>query len=441
MGMNRYLVLREKRVEDLQNLLTLAQQMNVEMPEIDSSLIIQLITVRTGSAPEPCRPPPPLLRGLKELPKPRRPVPQLPPGARPPAPPVPGMPAQPPEERPAPPASPPPEISIDLMAPLPEPRFDKNSCITLSEQAWNYLELVVKKAKVDPDFILPWDLTDEQIADPVNLDALVQMTNPYYDGSVKHCGVCNNVLTDDHPQSKKHLKRMEEVTDRNWRISDNGKETIRNRRMQAFHSMLVDRLSWECCTQECQLKRVPPPVCIPRDPGPAAEAPAYTASPGEEWIPGPGGQELFMKDGAWRLKPGPPTGKTVAPEPEQSIIAPGGSSSGASGAAPAAAAGARAGRWKGARQGQTEEDIGHPARYQTAEEIQEALTPVPQHPQATLETTPALQPQVQITAELLKKLDESQPRRPWWETRSLGNLKGVDPASESAWTDPNYSVI
>ena len=176
--------------------------------------------------------------------------------------------------------------------------------------------------------------------------------------------------------------------DRNWRISDYGMECIRGRRMQAYHTMLVDRLSWECCSQECQLKQVPPPVCIPRDPGPAAEASAYTESPGEEWKPGPGGQEPYMRDGVWLLKPGPPTGKTVAPEPEQSIIAPGGSSSGASGAAPAAAAGARADRWKGAREGQTEEDIGHPARYQTAEEIQEALAPEPPQAQATLQATP-----------------------------------------------------
>ena len=190
--------------------------------------------------------------------------------------------------------------------------------------------------------------------------------------------------------------------------------------MQAYNSMLVDRLSWACCSQECQLKQVPPPVCIPCDPSPAAEAPVY-ASPG----------------GA----PGPPTGKMVAPESEQNIIAPGGSSGSASGAAPAAAAGAREDRWKGAREGQTEYDIGYPARYMTGEEIQEALTPVPEHPQATLETTPALQPQVRITKELLEKLDESQPKRPWWQIRSLDDLKVVDPASEAAWTDPNYSVI
>ena len=191
--------------------------------------------------------------------------------------------------------------------------------------------------------------------------------------------------------------------------------------MQAYNSMLVDRLGWECCSQECKLKQVPPPVCIPCDPGLAAEAPAYTASPGGE--------------------PGPPTGEMAAPESEQNIIAPGGSTSGASGAASAAAAGAREDRWKGAREGQTEYDIGYPGRYQTAEDIQEALTPVPEHPQATLETTPALQPEVRITKELLEKLDESQPKRPWWQTRSLDDLKGVDPASESAWTDPNYSVI
>ena len=36
------------------------------------------------------------------------------------------------------------------MAPLPEPKFDKESRLTLSDQAWYYLELVVKKAKADP---------------------------------------------------------------------------------------------------------------------------------------------------------------------------------------------------------------------------------------------------------------------------------------------------
>ena len=118
-----------------------------------------------------------------------------------------------------------------------------------------------------------------------------------------------------------------------------------------------------------------------------------------------------MRDGVWSLKPGPPTGKTAAPEPEQSIITPGGPSSGASGAAPAAAAGARADRFEGARPGQTEEDIGNPGRYMTAMDIQEALGgPEPAHPQATLETTPALQPEVKITAETLKKLEESQPQ-------------------------------
>ena len=68
MGMNRYLVLQEKRVEDLQTLLTLAQQMNVAMSPIDSNLIVQIITVRTGSPPEPCQPPPPLTSNVRVLP-------------------------------------------------------------------------------------------------------------------------------------------------------------------------------------------------------------------------------------------------------------------------------------------------------------------------------------------------------------------------------------
>ena len=243
MGMNRYLVLQEKSLEDLQTLLRLAQQLGVAMLPTDYNLIVQIIAVRTGSPPEPCRPPPPLTSNVRVLPKPRRPVPQLPPGVRPPG--------QPVEQRPPPPESPPPELEIDLMAPLPEPKYDKNSRLSLNEQAWNYLVLATKKAKVDPSFKLPWELTDEQIADPVNLDALIRMPNPYYDGSVEMCAVCNNVLDDHHPGSKKHRKRMEEVQDRNWRISEYGKETIRSRRMQAYNSMLVDRLSWECCSQEC----------------------------------------------------------------------------------------------------------------------------------------------------------------------------------------------
>ena len=167
------------------------------------------------------------------------------------------------------------------MAPLPEPKFDRESRLTLSEQVWHYLELMVKKASVDLTFELPWALTDEQIADPVTLDALIEMLNPYYDGSVTMCAVCNNVLDEHHPGSKKHLKRMEQMQDRFWRMSDYGMETIRGRRMQAFHTMLVDRLSWECCTQECQLRKVPPPLCIPRQAGPARAAPAYAASPSE----------------------------------------------------------------------------------------------------------------------------------------------------------------
>ena len=186
---------------------------------------------------------------------------------------MPGARVPPPTERPPAPDSPPPELTIDLMAPLPELKYDKESRLQLKEQAWNYLELAMKKAKVDLSFKLPWDLTNDEIVDPVNLDALVEMPNPYYDGSMVMCAVCNNVLDDHHPGSIKHRKRMEQMQDRAWRMSDYGMECIRGRRMQAYHTMLVDRLSWQCCSQEWRLKQVPPPVCIPREPGPAAEAP------------------------------------------------------------------------------------------------------------------------------------------------------------------------
>ena len=70
------------------------------------------------------------------------------------------------------------------------------------------MELAVRKASVDPRFELPWALTNEQIVDPLTLDALMEMPNPYYDGSVTMCAVCNNVLDEYHPESKKYLKSM-----------------------------------------------------------------------------------------------------------------------------------------------------------------------------------------------------------------------------------------
>ena len=61
--------------------------------------------------------------------------------------------------------------------------------------------------------------------------------------------------------------------------------------------------------------------------------------------------------------------------------------------------------------------------------------------QATLQQTPALQPDVKITAETLKKLEETQPNRPWWEMRSVEDFRALDPASDSGWTPMDGSEL
>ena len=63
---------------------------------------------------------------------------------------------------------------------------------------------------------------------------LQQLLHPADPLRVQMCAVCNNVLDEYHPASKKHMKRMVEMQDRAWRESEYGKETIRSRRKQTY---------------------------------------------------------------------------------------------------------------------------------------------------------------------------------------------------------------